>query len=116
MDRWVDSSLLYISGDADHHYALLDLSLARIKAPDKLSSPLIMEGSYCLSFWYQISGPFHHFNVTLRTAPRLGLIWKLSDQTKGRWIQVTVNIKTSTPFKVSKQIVHGWLLVVIFYN
>ena len=110
MDRWVDSSLLYISGDADHHYALLDLSLARINISDYLSSPIIIPGSYCLSFWYQISGSFHHFNVTLHTAPRPRLIWKLSDQTKGRWIQVTVDIKCINPFRVSMTILQCFVL------
>ena len=116
MDRWVDSSLLYISGDSDHHYALFDLTVRvmNINTPNYLSSPMIMPGSYCLSFWYQISGPFHHFNVTLRTAPRQRLIWKLIDQTKGKWIQVTVDIKYIYPFRVSTTILQDFVLLKVF--
>ena len=106
---------LYITGDADHHYALLDTSQVNIRTPDILSSPMIMPGSYCLSFWYQISGPYHHFNVTLHTAPTPRLIWKLSDQTKGRWIQVTANIKNSNPFKVSTTLLHGFGLLKVYF-
>ena len=67
------------------------------KGDDKFISPLIDNGTYCLSFWYYLTGSSVHLVVETSTGNRLADIYNVSGKS---WNQFSVTIKVQKPFQV----------------